>query len=61
ANVPIVVGYLDFKKKELGVKGIIEDISDDKKVMRQINEYYKDVTAKHPDQFVLDTRDCFDK
>ena len=61
ANVPIVVGYLDFKKKELGVKGIIEDISDDKKVMRQINEYYKDVTAKHPDQFVLDTRDSFDK
>ena len=56
-----MVGYLDFKKKELGVKGIIEDISDDKKVMRQINEYYKDVTAKHPDQFVLDTRDCFDK
>lgn len=54
ANVPIVVGYLDHKKKEMGVKGVIYDITDYKSVIEQINEMYKDVTGKCPEQFSLD-------
>ena len=54
AQVPIVVGYLDYAKKQMGVKGVIYDTSDYKSVMNQINEYYADVTGKNPDQFVLE-------
>jgi len=53
ANVPIVVGYLDHEKKEMGVKGIIYDTSDFKTVMLQINDIYKDVKGKNPKQFAL--------
>lgn len=53
ANVPIVVAYIDYKKKEAGIKGIITDLSDRKKVYRQLAEYYKDVTARHPENFEL--------
>lgn len=54
ANVPIVVGFLDFKKKEIGVKGVIYDLEDINAVRNQINAMYKDVTAKCPDTFSLD-------
>ena len=57
AKVPIVVGYLDYKKKELGIKGVIYDSDDYKSVMKQINEMYKDVSGKCPEQFVLETID----
>ncbi len=53
ARVPIVVSYLDYEKKEMGVKKIIYDISDFKSVMKQINTIYKDVKGKNPKQFAL--------
>jgi len=53
ANVPIIVGYLDYKKREIGVKGVIYDTSDYKSVMEQINELYKGVTGKCPEQFAF--------
>ncbi len=57
ANVPIVVGYLDYKKKELGLKGVIDDIQDYNSVMKQINIMYKNVSGKNPERFVLETVD----
>ncbi|NQU81133.1 MAG: 1-acyl-sn-glycerol-3-phosphate acyltransferase [Bacteroidetes bacterium] len=57
AKVPIVVGYLDYKEKEMGIKGIIYDTDDYKSVMKQINEMYKDVSGKCPEKFVLETID----
>jgi 1-acyl-sn-glycerol-3-phosphate acyltransferase len=54
ANVPIVVGYLDYKKKEIGVKGVIHNLEDLDSVMHQINLMYKDVSAKYPDSFSLE-------
>ena len=54
-NVPIVVAYLDYRKKEMGVKGIIYDTSDFKSVLGQINAIYKDVQGKNPEQFALHT------
>ncbi len=53
ANVPIVVSYLDYEKKEMGVKEVIYNIEDFNTVMKQINRIYKDVKGKNPDRFVL--------
>jgi predicted rRNA methylase YqxC with S4 and FtsJ domains len=56
ANVPIVVGYMDYKNKEVGIKGVIRDPSDMKETMREVNNLYKDVNAKYPKDFILDKR-----
>jgi len=54
AKVPIIVGYLDYEKKEIGIKGIIENPDNISTVMQQINLMYKDVTAKYPSKFSLE-------
>ncbi len=54
ANVPITVGYMDFRKKELGIKGVIHDTSNINIVMQQINGMYKSVSGKYNDNFVLE-------
>lgn len=56
AKVPIVVGYLDYQKKEIGIKGVIDNLADINSVMHQINTMYKDVTAKHPHNFSLELK-----
>jgi len=56
AKVPIVVGYLDYQKKEIGIKGVIDNLENKNTVMHQINTMYKDVTAKYPENFSLDLK-----
>ena len=56
ANVPIVVGYIDYKKKEIGIKGVIRDTSDMKKTISEICEMYNGVEGKIPENFALDKR-----
>ena len=56
ANVPIIVAYVDYQKKEIGIKGIISDVKDLKETMLIINNMYKDVSAKYPKDFILDKR-----
>ena len=56
ANVPIVVGYIDYKKKELGIKGVITENNNIKITMTEINKMYKDVNAKYPENFATDKR-----
>ena len=53
AKVPIVVAYLDYKEKEIGIKDVIYDIGDYNSVKSHINFLYKDVQGKCPEQFVL--------
>ena len=53
ANVPIAVASLDYEKKEMGVKKVINDISDFKTTIKEINTIYKDVKGKNPKQFAL--------
>lgn len=53
ANVPIVVAYIDYKQKEVGVKGVIYDTSNIQQVYQEIRELYDGVTAKHPENFKL--------
>ena len=55
AQVPIIVASLDYKVKEMGIKGVIYDIKDYGSVINQINMLYKDVSGKRPEQFVLQT------
>ena len=53
ANVPIVMGVLDYGKKEMGVIGAIYDTSDFKTVMNKITDSYKNVKGKNPEQFAF--------
>ncbi|MHB9142364.1 MAG: 1-acyl-sn-glycerol-3-phosphate acyltransferase [Paludibacter sp.] len=53
-KVPIVVAYLDYKKKEIGIKGVINQHEEIRTVMDKINSMYKDVAAKHPENFSID-------
>ena len=54
AEVPIIVAYLDYQKREVGIKGIIERPENINTVMYQINTMYDDITAKHPENFLLE-------
>ena len=55
ANVPILLGYLDYKNKVAGIGKIIypTNLEDD---MRTMMEFYKDITPCHPEKFSLDER-----
>jgi len=56
ANVPVVLGYMDFEKKTAGVGGIVH-LSDDMDAdMRKIMAFYKDIKGKHPERFSIDKR-----
>ncbi len=56
ANIPITVAYIDYNKKEIGIKGVIRDTSDIKKTMIEVSNLYRNVSAKHPSEFTLDKR-----
>ena len=54
ANVPIVMSYIDYKKKEVGIKGIVNNTETIGKTMKEINNVYINVTPKHPENSILD-------
>jgi 1-acyl-sn-glycerol-3-phosphate acyltransferase len=54
ANIPVVAIYIDYEKKEMGVKGVISDLSDINSVMQQIYNMYQDVKGKFPEKFSLE-------
>jgi 1-acyl-sn-glycerol-3-phosphate acyltransferase len=51
ANVPMVLGLLDFKRKEGGLFDVIYPTGDAKADMDKIRAFYAGATAKYPDQF----------
>lgn len=53
ANVPIVLGYLDYKKKEVGLGTIIYPGNHFEDHAAEIKAFYADKTAKHPENFNL--------
>jgi 1-acyl-sn-glycerol-3-phosphate acyltransferase len=55
ARVPIIVTYLDYSKKELGIKGVINETHDYNSVIKQLSEMYLGVSGKNPEQFVLNS------
>jgi len=54
ANVPIGLGYLDYKKKEAGIGGMVYPSGDIKKDMKIIIDFYRHVTPCHPEKFSVD-------
>ena len=52
AHVPILLAYLDYKKKEAGISKLFYPTGDVERDIRQIRAYYKEVTACHPHNFV---------
>ncbi len=51
AQVPIALGYLDYAKKEGGVGKVIFPNGDMEEQMKEIMEFYRDMTPKHPEKF----------
>ena len=47
AGVPIVLAYIDYRKKEIGI-GISIEPSDRDRDLRQMREFYRGVTPRHP-------------
>ena len=56
AKVPIVLGYLDYEKKEAGIGKAIYPTGDLAADMREIMAYYRDIKGCHPELFSLDQR-----
>ena len=56
ANVPITFGYLDYKKKQAGVGGVLYPTGNFEEDMRVITAFYKDIAPKHPKLFSVDKR-----
>ncbi|HXH30701.1 MAG TPA: 1-acyl-sn-glycerol-3-phosphate acyltransferase [Bacteriovoracaceae bacterium] len=55
ANIPIVLGYADYRRKEAGFGPAIYPTDFDKD-MRTIMEFYQTITAKVPENFKLDPK-----
>ena len=53
AGVPIALGYMDYAKKEGGIGKVIYPNGDMEGQLREIKEFYRDKTAKHPELFDL--------
>ena len=51
AEVPVSFGYLDYKKKVAGVGDVYHFDGDFEKDMQYIEDFYKDITAKHPELY----------
>ena len=53
ANVPIVLGYLDYAKKHAGIGPIIYPSGDYEKDLEEIQSFYRTITPKYPSQGVI--------
>jgi 1-acyl-sn-glycerol-3-phosphate acyltransferase len=53
ACVPITLAYIDYFKKEVGVKEIFYPSGDVKCDIDKIKQYYKNIRAKHPKRFAI--------
>ncbi|HCQ14622.1 MAG TPA: glycerol acyltransferase [Cryomorphaceae bacterium] len=51
AEVPISMGYLDYEKKIGGVLGVFEPSGDFEKDMHFIQEQYRPIKGKHPENY----------
>ena len=53
ANVPLVLGFLDYKTKECDIGPLFYPTGDFKKDFEEIQEFYKGKNARFPKQFNL--------
>ena len=50
ANVPIVMGYLDFGNKRVGVGGAFYAVDDMESDFKRIRQFYSHIRGKHPEK-----------
>jgi len=55
ADVPLLLAYVDYKKKELGATRRFDLTGDEKKDKEEIRKYYETISAKHPEKYNKDT------
>jgi 1-acyl-sn-glycerol-3-phosphate acyltransferase len=53
AHTPIILVYLDYGKKEIGVERILHPTGNMEEDIREIKDYYKNIQAKHPEKFSI--------
>ena len=53
AKVPILLGYLDYERKEGGIGKVIYPSGNFEEDFKKIEDFYRDKTAKHPENFNL--------
>ena len=53
ADVPIILGFLDFKKKELGFGPMFYPTDNYEEDWKFMESFYKNITAKHPERYNL--------
>jgi 1-acyl-sn-glycerol-3-phosphate acyltransferase len=53
AYVPITLAYIDYSKKEVGVKKIFYPTGNVISDIEEIKNYYKEVQAKYPKKFAI--------
>lgn len=51
ADVPVLLGYLDYEDKTVGIGAIINVTEDFKSDMNKIQGYYKNFSAKYPQNY----------
>lgn len=53
ANIPIVMGYLDYGKKIAGFGDVFYPTGDYQKDLKEIQNFYRQFTARHPEKSSL--------
>ncbi|MCY7410522.1 MAG: 1-acyl-sn-glycerol-3-phosphate acyltransferase [Chitinophagales bacterium] len=53
ANVPIVLAYIDYKEKKAGIGPSFMPSGDIEKDFKIIAEFYKNITARNPENFAV--------
>nr|CAA6830933.1 MAG: Unknown protein [uncultured Thiotrichaceae bacterium] len=56
AGVPILLAFIDYEKKQCGIKEVIYPSDDMEADMRKIMAFYQTTVPKHPELFSVDTR-----
>lgn len=51
ANVPVLLGYLDYKNKVAGVGDLVNLTDDFEKDMQRIEDFYRNISGKFPEQY----------
>ena len=54
ANVPIVLAYIDYKEKSIGLKKTFIPTGDFEKDLIKIKQFYKNYHAKYPGLFAIE-------
>ena len=54
AKVPIGLGYVDHKTKMAGIPKVIHPSGDYEKDMKEITDFYRNISPKYPEKFFLD-------